>query len=135
VDRFECGTNWSQKLSQVTTAEFELEQQEKDLLAIVAQCDDPKSDLTKSERREIRQNICGYDFPSASTRMLDKPTMIHNAGTLDVVRGELSRLAEEMPRLISAAQHHAWERENLPTLAEIRAAFDRERRVKELMNR
>jgi hypothetical protein len=132
-ERFEVTTNHSQRLSEATAREFELEQQEKDLAGIVAQCHDPKSSLTKQERREILETLCGRDFASQATRHSDHPVMLHEDGTLDAVRAELSQIRSELPRLVRQAQLYLWNQENLPTPQEVRAAFDRERKVKDLV--
>jgi hypothetical protein len=46
----------------------------------------------------------------------------------ETVRAELASIGEQMPTLVRCAQLYLWERENLPTLQEVRAAFDRERK-------
>jgi len=132
-ERFLLSTNWSQKLSDSTSREFELEDREKSLLSTVDRCNDPKSNLTRSERGELLEKINGRDFPSAATKHMDHPTMIHQDGLLDKVREELAEIRKNMPMLVRSAERYLEELRHIPTERQIFEARQREREVEELI--
>ena|ERR1700723_874072 len=132
-EEFFYGTDWSQKLSDATEAEFALEQKIAGYNSTVARCQGPKSDLTAQQRRDILQRIIGYDFPTSATRHHEHPTMEHFDGLLDRANIELAEIRRKMPHLVRSAQTYLDELKHVPTEAQILEARRREREVEELV--
>jgi len=132
-EEFLAGVNWPAKLSEATEEEYALEAREKQLLSVLDRCNDLSSDLTREQRANLKEEILGYNFPSAATKHHDRPTMLHRDGLIDMVRSRLAEIRKNMPMLVRSAQAYLDELKNVPTEAEIFAARQRENQIEELV--
>lgn len=108
---FDCAANWSQRLSDATAEEFRLEEREKELISVAASLE-----LKRDEESRVKfKTILGYDFPTNATRHLDRPTIEHKDGLIDVVRKRLAEIRSNMPTLVRAAQAYLDEAKNVPS--------------------
>lgn len=114
-DEFYLRGNASEKLSEVTAEEFRLEERDRELLAAADFAKEPNNGMSREQREGNLTKIFGYDFPTNATRHLDRPTMEHKPGLLDIVRARLAEIRTEMPKLVRIAEAYLAEQRSVPT--------------------